>query len=101
MLKSARSKQRYRPMLALAAWTSSKGLKRLFAFSRFVPATVNTALVVWGSFDRNRVNVAISRAQCLAVMVADPRIAATPPGSLDEMTLINLFCKLSAQPALA
>jgi uncharacterized protein len=46
--------------------------------------------------DRNRVNVAISRAQCLAVVVADPRIAATPPGSLDEMTLINLFCKLSA-----
>jgi uncharacterized protein len=45
--------------------------------------------------DRNRVNVAISRAQCLAVVVADPRIAATPPGSLDEMTLINLFCKLT------
>jgi predicted RecB family nuclease len=46
--------------------------------------------------DRNRVNVAISRAQCLAVVVADPRIAATPPGSLAEMTLVNLFCKLSA-----
>jgi uncharacterized protein len=45
--------------------------------------------------DRNRVNVAISRAQCLAVVVADPRIAATAPGSLDEMMLINLFCKLS------
>ena len=44
--------------------------------------------------DRNRVNVAISRAQCLAVVVADPRIAATAPGSLDEMMLINLFCKL-------
>jgi len=46
--------------------------------------------------DRNRINVAISRAQCPAVVVADPRIATTPPGSLDEMTLINLFCKLSA-----
>ncbi len=44
--------------------------------------------------DRNRVNVAISRAQCLAVVIADPRIAGTPPGSLDEMKLINLFCKL-------
>ena len=52
-------------------------------------------------FDRNRVNVAISRAQCLAVVVADPRIAATPPGSLDEMTLINLFCKLSDPSATA
>ncbi|MEO8426504.1 MAG: TM0106 family RecB-like putative nuclease [Verrucomicrobiota bacterium] len=48
--------------------------------------------------DRNRINVAISRAQCLAVVVADPRIATTPAGSLDEMTLVNLFCKLSAPP---
>lgn len=51
--------------------------------------------------DRNRVNVAISRAQCLAVVVADPRIAATAPGSLDEMTIINLFCKLSDPSATA
>jgi len=46
--------------------------------------------------DRNRLNVAISRAQCLAVVVADPRIAGTPASSLDEMKLINLFCKLTA-----
>jgi predicted RecB family nuclease len=45
--------------------------------------------------DRNRVNVAISRAQCLAIVVADPRIAGTPPVSLDDMKLINLFCKLT------
>ena len=32
--------------------------------------------------DRNRVNVAISRAQCLAVVVADPRIASSPAGSI-------------------
>ncbi len=44
--------------------------------------------------DRNRVNVALSRAQCLAVVVADPRIAGSPPGSLDEMMLLNLLCKL-------
>jgi len=40
-------------------------------------------------------NVAISRAQCLAVVVADPRIAYAEAGSLEEMTLINLFCKLA------
>ena len=44
--------------------------------------------------DRNRINVAISRAQCMAVVVADPRIANEDAGSLDEMKLINLFCKL-------
>lgn len=44
--------------------------------------------------DQNRVNVAISRAQCLSVVVADPRIASTQAGSLTEMKLLNLFCKL-------
>lgn len=45
--------------------------------------------------DRNRINVAVSRAQCLAVVVADPRITSTVAGSIDEMMLINLFCKLA------
>ena len=44
--------------------------------------------------DLNRVNVAISRAKCLAVVVADPRIAMTPVGSMDEMKLVNLFCRI-------
>ncbi|BCA56414.1 hypothetical protein W02_35540 [Nitrospira sp. KM1] len=44
--------------------------------------------------DRNRINVAVSRAQCLAVVVADPRIAGSIPSSLEEMMLLNLFCKL-------
>ena len=45
--------------------------------------------------DRNRINVAISRAQCLAVVVADPRIASATAGSIDEMMLINVFSKLA------
>jgi uncharacterized protein len=45
--------------------------------------------------DRNRINVAISRAQCLAAVVTDPRIAGTAAGSIDEMMLVNLFCKLA------
>ena len=45
--------------------------------------------------DRNRVNVAVSRAQCLAVVVADPRIAGTTAKSLEDMKLLNLLCKLN------
>jgi predicted RecB family nuclease len=45
--------------------------------------------------DRNRINVAVSRAQCLAVVVADPRIGNSVAHSLGEMSLVNLFCKLS------
>lgn len=45
--------------------------------------------------DRNRINVAISRAQCLAVVVADPRIAGAIPRSIEEMMLISLFCKVA------
>ena len=44
--------------------------------------------------DRNRVNVAISRAQSIAVVVADPRIANSPANSIGEMMLLNLSCKL-------
>ena len=45
--------------------------------------------------DKNRINVAISRAQCLAIVIADPRIAQTSAGSIEEMQLVNLFCKLN------
>ena len=44
--------------------------------------------------DRIRINVAISRAQCLAVVVGDPRIANSAAGSIGKMMLLNLFCKL-------
>jgi uncharacterized protein len=47
--------------------------------------------------DQNRVNVAISRAQCLAIVVADPRISETTANSLKEMSLLSLFCKASRQ----
>jgi uncharacterized protein len=44
--------------------------------------------------DRSRINVVISRAKCLAVVVGDSRIANSPAGSIGEMMLLNLYCKL-------
>jgi uncharacterized protein len=53
--------------------------------------------------DKNRMNVAISRAQTLAIVVGDPRIATTQASTVEQMERLNLFCKLvqetSAQPA--
>lgn len=46
--------------------------------------------------DRARINVAVSRAQCLAIVVGDPRIGTSAAASIEEMVLLNLFCKLLA-----
>jgi len=39
-------------------------------------------------------NVAISRAQVLAVVVGDPCIALTAAGNIDSMRRLNLYCRL-------
>jgi uncharacterized protein len=44
--------------------------------------------------DQNRINVAISRAQCLAVVVGDPRICSTPVSSVNDMKLVNGYCRI-------
>ena len=45
-------------------------------------------------FSRNRLNVAISRAQCLAILVCSPRLLATRCHSIEEMQLVNALCRL-------
>jgi uncharacterized protein len=45
-------------------------------------------------FSRNRLNVAISRAQCLAILVCSPRLLEARCRSIDEMKLVNALCRL-------
>jgi uncharacterized protein len=43
-------------------------------------------------YSRNRLNVAISRARCVAVIVAAPRLLETSCSTIDQMRLVNALC---------
>jgi len=43
-------------------------------------------------FDKNRFNVAVSRAQCMSVLVCSPRLLDAPCKKPHEMLLVNLLC---------
>jgi superfamily I DNA and/or RNA helicase len=43
-------------------------------------------------YSRNRLNVAISRARCLTVIVASPRLLETQCSTIDQMRLVNTLC---------
>ena len=45
-------------------------------------------------FSANRLNVALSRAQCLAVVFANPKLLETPCRTIDQLRLVNKFCHL-------
>ena len=44
--------------------------------------------------NRQRLNVVLSRAQSLAVVVANPALAQVRCQMLAQMTLLNLFCRV-------
>jgi superfamily I DNA and/or RNA helicase len=44
-------------------------------------------------FSRNRLNVAVSRAQCLAHVVASPRLLESRARTVEQMRLINALCR--------
>jgi uncharacterized protein len=43
-------------------------------------------------YSRNRLNVGISRARCLAVIVASPRLLETSCSTIEQMQLVNALC---------
>jgi superfamily I DNA and/or RNA helicase len=45
-------------------------------------------------FSRNRLNVAISRAQCLAYLVCSPRLLDANCRTVEQMRLANALCRL-------
>jgi superfamily I DNA and/or RNA helicase len=42
----------------------------------------------------NRMNVAISRGKCLAIVVGNPDICKTKVSSIEAIKLLNMYCKL-------
>jgi uncharacterized protein len=51
-------------------------------------------------FSKNRLNVALSRAKVLAIVVGHPDLATTYTTSIENMSLINLYCALILQSKL-
>jgi len=43
-------------------------------------------------YSKNRLNVAISRAKCLAVFIANPALMAIKCSTPEEMALVNTLC---------
>jgi uncharacterized protein len=50
-------------------------------------------------YSRNRLNVAVSRAKCLAVVVANPTLLEARCTTIEQMRLVNMLCSLAAYAA--
>ncbi|UHT64407.1 Helicase [Acinetobacter lwoffii] len=47
-------------------------------------------------FDKNRLNVANSRAQSLAIVVGNPNLMNSNTSNIKQQKLVNVFCQLMA-----
>ena len=50
-------------------------------------------------FSRNRLNVAVSRARCVAYVVASPRLLEIECRTIEQMRMANALCLFVAQAA--
>jgi uncharacterized protein len=44
-------------------------------------------------FEKNRLNVAVSRAQCLSVLVASPRLLEVRCSTPEQIAMVNVLCR--------
>src|SRR5262249_56849296 len=44
-------------------------------------------------YSRNRLNVAVSRARCLAILVCSPRLLDLKPRTVEQARLVNALCR--------
>jgi superfamily I DNA and/or RNA helicase len=44
-------------------------------------------------FSHNRLNVAVSRARCLAILVASPKLLDLTCRTVEQMRLVNALCR--------
>ena len=51
-------------------------------------------------FSRNRLNVAISRAEALAVLVASPGLLEIRCRSIEQMRMVNALCRFVEEAAV-
>jgi uncharacterized protein len=52
-------------------------------------------------FSRNRLNVAVSRAMCLACIVASPRLLESRARTIEQMRLITALCRFAEMAGAA
>lgn len=45
-------------------------------------------------FDKKRINVAVSRAQCMAIIVYSPALLEAVPNNIEQISMMNMFCQL-------
>ena len=84
--------------------TSSRAARRRSCSSRWRRRAASTSRATLDFlFSRNRLNVAVSRARCLAVLVASERLLDVRCRTVEQMRLVNALCRFVelAEPVAA